>query len=929
MDAGAHYFKSDLQVHTPRDRAWTGPRPTSDADRKDYAKEFVAACRGRGLRAVAITDHHDLVFFDYIRAAAETERDTAGGELLPGERLVVFPGLELTLEVPCQALLILDADFPSQRLSAVLDLLAIEPTDATEAQHGEPGHLAIQDLAQLHQRLDEPSWLRGHYTIFPNVTENGHKTLMRAGMQAKYRDMPCVGGYVDGDASEIGTGNTQKFAGQDSAWGNKRIAVIQTSDSRSATFETLGRHSTWIKWSQPTAEALRQACLAQESRIAHKEPQVPAVVITRLNVTNSKFMGPVDLELNPQYSALIGGRGTGKSTCLEYLRWALCDQPPEPSKDDDLSEQTGRRERLINQTLKPFASQVEVHFLLNGIPHMVRRYAETGDVMLKVGTGELQPATPDDVRALLPIEAYSQRQLSSVGVRIAELTRFITRPIRNRLEEIGDREAEAAGESRQNFASLLRHRTLSKAVARDKLAVESLNQQTAEMRGGLSGLSEDDRKLLTDKPAYDQADQLVAGLQRKLTQASAELENAHQAIERLASDGAVSVPDGLPERQTLLDLHVEMHALLGGVGASIGSTVDELAEKTVEGSRVGALLEQWTSQSKKFADQYAAAAERSTAQASKLEELRQLEDRQRQLQENISAQEEELSGLGSPGDRHADLRGAWRAIQDERSNALQAQCDELTHLSGGLIRATLQGGAETSALKDRIADAISGSGVRATKVEAFANRIAASEQPLVAWHDAMEELEQLLVDEPDDLASVSLRSALSIFSSQELTKMLAKLTPDAVLELSLVPLEPQPLFEYQTKEHEYIRFSDASAGQQATALLGLLLSYGGPPLIIDQPEDDLDSQAILSVVEQLWAAKHRRQLIFSSHNANLVVNGDAELVVVCDYRAAGDLSAGKIKLQGAIDIPDMREEITVVMEGGEKAFRLRKEKYGF
>jgi type III restriction enzyme len=219
--------------------------------------------------------------------------------------------------------------------------------------------------------------------------------------------------------------------------------------------------------------------------------------------------------------------------------------------------------------------------------------------------------------------------------------------------------------------------------------------------------------------------------------------------------------------------------------------------------------------------------------------------------------------------------------------------------------------------------------VRATKVETFTNRIAASDEPLVAWHDAMEELEQLLIDEPDDPASVPLHSPLSVFSGQELTKMLGKLTPDAVLELSLMPLEPHPLFEYRTKEHEYIRFSDASAGQQATALLGLLLSYGGPPLMIDQPEDDLDSQAIVSVVEQLWAAKHRRQLIFTSHNANLVVNGDAELVVVCDYRAAGDLSAGKIKLQGAIDIPDMREEITVVMEGGEKAFRLRKEKYGF
>jgi chromosome segregation protein len=99
--------------------------------------------------------------------------------------------------------------------------------------------------------------------------------------------------------------------------------------------------------------------------------------------------------------------------------------------------------------------------------------------------------------------------------------------------------------------------------------------------------------------------------------------------------------------------------------------------------------------------------------------------------------------------------------------------------------------------------------------------------------------------------------------------------------------------------------------------------------VIDQPEDDLDNQVIFDIVDLIWKAKGARQLVFSSHNANLVVNGDAELVVCCDYRDAGDHSAGRIKLEGAIDVPAVRDEITVVMEGGEKAFRLRKEKYGF
>jgi hypothetical protein len=109
----------------------------------------------------------------------------------------------------------------------------------------------------------------------------------------------------------------------------------------------------------------------------------------------------------------------------------------------------------------------------------------------------------------------------------------------------------------------------------------------------------------------------------------------------------------------------------------------------------------------------------------------------------------------------------------------------------------------------------------------------------------------------------------------------------------------------------------------------VLLNQPGPPLIIDQPKDNLGSQVILNVADNIWRSKMRRQLIFSSHNANLVVNGDAELVVCCEYRAVGDRSRGQIKPEGPIDIPAVRDEITAMMEGGEKAFRLRKEKYGF
>jgi len=91
----------------------------------------------------------------------------------------------------------------------------------------------------------------------------------------------------------------------------------------------------------------------------------------------------------------------------------------------------------------------------------------------------------------------------------------------------------------------------------------------------------------------------------------------------------------------------------------------------------------------------------------------------------------------------------------------------------------------------------------------------------------------------------------------------------------------------------------------------------------------LDNEIIQDIAKEIWTAKERRQIIFASHNANIVVNGDADLLIWCAYRATGDSTKGCIAGQGAIDVPEIRKAITNVMEGGRKAFELRKEKYGF
>ncbi len=236
-------------------------------------------------------------------------------------------------------------------------------------------------------------------------------------------------------------------------------------------------------------------------------------------------------------------------------------------------------------------------------------------------------------------------------------------------------------------------------------------------------------------------------------------------------------------------------------------------------------------------------------------------------------------------------------------------------------------------MSEQLVQLLRGTKIRANKISELTVQVTAAQDPLEVWNTILSELLDLAHVRVDDAGTAVLPSTPRLESAglnaKERVAIARQFEPTAWLELALFDLEDLPICEYQIRANDFIPFQDASPGQQATVLLSILLSQDGPPLIIDQPEDDLNMKIINDIVELLWHAKTHRQIAFVSHNANLVVNGDAELVICCDYRTSGTESAGKVKLTGAIDIPTIRTEITDVMEGGEEAFKLRQMKYGF
>ncbi|MDR1026336.1 MAG: AAA family ATPase [Lactobacillus sp.] len=930
MDKGAHFHKCDFQVHTPRDINWNGDRPVTEDNRKIYATEFIKQCRKIGLNAVAITDHHDFAFYPIIKEAAENELDDNGISIPKEKRIIIFPGLEMTFSTPaCQAILILDADYPQNNLNQILHLFGITPTQtdaSTTAQTIPITNTNIAGFDDLYKTLNTIDLLRGRFIVLPNLSEGGHHTLFRAGNSEHYRKMPCVGGYLDGNVSQHGTGNQNIVKGADRNWGYKSVALFQTSDNRQRDFGLLGTHSTYVKWAEPTAEALRQACLAKESRLSQEEPSLPQIYISRIDVTNSKFMGSFAVEFNQQYSALIGGRGTGKSTILEYLRWGLCDQA---SYGEDEYNVGKRSQSLIEKTLVFSQGEVRVQFVLNGITHIVKRNSISKEILLKIGSDDFRSVKEEDIRQILPIQAYSQKQLSNVGVRAEELKRFIHMPIMGELNNLRFQIADNANKTKGVYNNYIRRKELEKEVAQFNLETISLNEQISNLRKSLVGLSKIDQEIIAKKYKVDNENILIKNVELEISNISVKIEELFLTVS--------AYPESIES-----NVDIENKDLFNSLLSTKTKKIDEIktAVNHLRQLLIGDNIKDFNESIAKiikvhddFNVTYEEAKGRASSNQSQLNEIRRIEERIKEISNLANEKNIVMKSLGVSDVDFLNLRKEWFVLHKKKALLLNNQTQNFSSLSKGLIKVEVLKNIDKEQIKVLISGLFQGTRTTAEKIQALCDTVYNADEPLDTWN--------LLLEEIRILAEVRKLSNENSFTTPILTrceftennkaKLIESLTPEKCLNVATTEIEFNPVFKYLTNNQmgDEIPFSDASAGQQATALLTVLLNQNGGPLIIDQPEDDIDNRAIEDIVNNIWEAKKCRQLIFTSHNANLVVNGDAELVICCDYKDSSDQTRGGIKIEGAIDKSGVKDEITSIMEGGEKAFRLRKDKYGF
>jgi chromosome segregation protein len=307
--------------------------------------------------------------------------------------------------------------------------------------------------------------------------------------------------------------------------------------------------------------------------------------------------------------------------------------------------------------------------------------------------------------------------------------------------------------------------------------------------------------------------------------------------------------------------------------------------------------------------------------------------------------DERLVNLNAAPQQLQTARTALKTKRDVLVALLQEAAAKVEAMSGGWLRARVEGETVPKQQAEALFAMCDGNRIRdlQSKCEERARDLndVGTAKTWDAFVDALMKARRFRVqtgavsiEQSDRMGTVMTGALFGEMTHQQLNGVFAKIDDATIGRLLTATAEDYISFEYRDARR-FIPFGQASPGQQAAALLQLLLSQEAGTLIIDQPEDDLDNRVIMDIAKLLQKTKRRRQLVFATHNPNFVVNGDADKIIAMlpggheAAQAAPQPPRVSISEDGAIETRAVRAAVTETMEGGEAAFALRSRKYSF
>ncbi|MCU6453936.1 AAA family ATPase [Sphingomonas sp. A2-49] len=941
---GTVWHRIDAQCHTPRDRSWVGGpglaggTQEQEAARQKWAEEFVHAALARQLSIIAVTDHHDVAMIPYVMQAAHA--------LATPRELIVLPGIEITCSDGVQCLALFGPETTQQEWTRVLAKLpAVEAASLEDEKTCETAHCGLT-VADLMNSVQTDDVLRDRVILIPHFgNEGAHKSLNAPSQAPRAKALLSDGVYIETAFPSLDATTLDKIQGRIEEWGTRRRAVLATGDNKRASWDRLGAHECWIKLGEPNMEGFRQAFLADEARLAYAEPDRPSARILSIEVSSSLTgANPLSCIFNDGFNSVIGGRGSGKSSLLEYLRFGLGRAELDIYGEDGERRTLREREaQLVEQTLN--GGFVKVVLDREGVIETWRRSGNQPDqIEVRVGKNDPETVTIAEAQRRFPARAFHQKELSTTMVDAAAAADNIT----------GIAAAEVIGERRridQEIANARREMAtaLQGAAARWQFQFEldEASRRVADIRRRLEaltqrlhdgGVQKQDLDTLAEAPRYGSARNYLDEVGRRIVvdrEALGELVKSHLAIDLGRHGDAIGFPHLSSLCGAIADARAEALSAVRGILTGL-EAVEVKRQRAIEAfdvdfgdfqARYDAAKGRQNEHKFLIAD-----AERLTAE---LREATALED---VASEKAKRAEPNIARLGLTRKKLADLLVT-------RSDLLARTAAEVVDKSEGSLKARVKRDRLPSEAVEALCAVLEGSRFRDPEqhcsdwvgaimhaggpgwsqaaegmLDIYRTKILAG-SPVLPGKDAIAALSAAMFDGKNKLTDLQAVRVYQNLSDHAVAAILSA-TPRDTIALTYV------------SDGRDIPFNMASPGQQASALLRLLLRQSAGTLIIDQPEDDLDNRVMMSIVRLIRTSKSRRQIIFATHNSNLVVNGDADKVIVMSAnRTEGRLKIGtatiSIICDGAIETPAVRDAITHVMEGGLEAFNLRARKYKF
>jgi hypothetical protein len=867
---GAEWRKCALQVNPYSYLVENNCVPLGITDEATYNAGIVQALTAEKIDLVAITDHW------CVDSGIELKGD------IEAAGITVFPGFEATSKDGVHLLMLFDPGAPVADINRYIGSCGI-PSDCRSSI---PGEL---DAETMIGRAD--AW--GAVVIAPHATTGGgllHKLTGQTAIRV-WRN-PRLHAIAPG-----GTTLTQAHAGildnTDNAYKRDNpVAVISAADVRNAADLSKPGTVCWIKLSSLSVLGLDLAFRTPETRVSRVDPT--GTVHSRIVGISWEggFLDGVNIPLNESLNVLIGGRGTGKSTVIESVRFALGIDPLATTSQIDHDAmvkevlRAGTKVHIEVQTRSPTVATFTIERLVGHAPTV--RDATTGGTLT---------SAPTDIIA--GVEVYGQRELAELARNKQQLTELLARYLPEFDPKAGEAETKALVESRAEIVKAQEHlEDLEESIARIPVVKERLKgfeDAGVAKRLEQQAATEEERSLLERAGGglgseWDPADDLVD-------------------LDFLADQAIADLPDR--------DLLLEARDALANYNVAVGK-----AFAHVEAAR-GVAVEALETTNQKW----------SVATAAIREALEKL---LRELQpDGIDGGEylrlrHELTELEPLTKEAKAARGHLTALRQARSEllidvfdaraarlrAIEKEAKKVRKLLPGVVQATVRAGEDRSSITQVLDQHIGG------RLDTVRNAVSAA--PSMTGPGLADLCR---------LGKAAIAKAFPSVSDAQAT-LLANASEDTLMALEEVqlPVSTDLQLNVGSKNDPVWRSLDhLSTGQKATALLLLLMERGSGPLLIDQPEDDLDNSFIFADVVPRLRRKGRRQVIFSSHNANIPVLGDADQIVALVTEEGGDGVLGTIAADGlgSIDHEPVRQMVEEVLEGGREAFVTRRYLYGF